>query len=442
MNISPQRSNCSAAYLRLEETEWFECKHRQPLGYVREPRFLVASQYEEMTVAQAWTGGKQWEPANAAVYRGQMMGYMGSSLRTTNPTSLRQGPVQSLPYMEFPMTKQHVSPRLVRHPDIPSTAKVCSALPSDQETASTQAEDNTNKPVPQSPAKSRKPPQQQLLKLPTVNKAPRVAKASNVLSGPSQEKLRIQQHISDFSFLKPSTENTEVTTNPDFDTVLATAVQEPSPCPVSTSQSETLTSRPAAADLFYCPVPNCGKNYRKKCRVVEHMRRRHDKEGTPMFRCQETKCELTFEVLDELKVHQRNKGHLKSYEILLNSDKKVEGGTEPEPVKKPKTEEINSNLRYQCAICAKTYSTKYRRDAHAALCTGNGDKVFCCPYPGCGKAYATKDSLTRHAKKNPHGETVTETKEMEAGKQEKLAKETPAEYHDRVQELVDLFDEI
>lgn len=425
MNLSPQRSNSPAACLRLDETEWFECKHRQPLGYVREPRFPVAGQYAELAVGPTWTG------VNAAVYRGQAMGYVGSSLRTTNPTSLRQGPVQPLHYVEFPMTKQHSAPRLLRHPEVPSAAKLCAALPSDPETASKQAEDNTNKPGLQSPAKSRKPPQQQLLKLPTVSKA----RSATTASSPSQEKLAVQQLISDFPFLK-----SEPTANkPDFDAVLATAVQEP--CPVSTPQSHTHTSTPATTDLFYCPVPNCGKHYRKKCRVVEHMRRRHHREGAPMFKCQEARCELTFDVLDELKVHQRNQGHLKSYAILLNSIIKVEGG-EPEPVKKPKTEEINTNLRFQCAVCAKTYSTKYRRDAHAALCTGNGDKVFRCSYSGCGKAYATKDSLTRHTKKNPHGESVPEPKEVETGKQEKLAKETPGEYHDRVQELVDLFDEI
>jgi hypothetical protein len=136
---------------------------------------------------------------------------------------------------------------------------------------------------------------------------------------------------------------------------------------------------------------------------------------------------------------------VKSYEILLNTEKKVEGGVEPEPVKKPKTEETNTNMRYNCAKCDKSYSTKYRRDAHAALCTGEGDKVFRCAYPGCGKAYATKDSLTRHMKKNPHGEAVQEKKEAEGITQEKQlekGKEGNVEYHDRVQELVDLFDEI
>ncbi len=48
-------------------------------------------------------------------------------------------------------------------------------------------------------------------------------------------------------------------------------------------------------------------------------------------------------------------------------------------------------------------------------------------------------------KKNPHGEAVQEKKEAEGIAQEKQlekGKEGNVEYHDRVQELVDLFDEI
>lgn len=358
-------------------------------------------------------------------------------LRGTNPTSLRQGPVQSMPYMEFPMNRQAI-PRSVRanipHETPPPIAKLCAAIPTDSDGSLrlTQTEDNANKPA-QMQAKSRKQPQQQLLKLSTVNKAPQSASQA------------AQQRASD----QPLITSDEAANKPDFDAVLATAVQEPSANPISTSHSDTITATspptPLKTDLFYCPVPNCSKNYRKKCRVIEHMRRRHCKEGSPIFQCQEPKCDLKYDTLDELKSHQRSRGHVKSYEILLNTEKKVEGGVEPEPVKRPKTEETNTNMRYNCAKCEKSYSTKYRRDAHAALCTGEGDKVFRCAYPGCGKAYATKDSLTRHMKKNPHGEAVQEKKEAEGITQEKQlekGKEGNVEYHDRVQELVDLFDEI
>lgn len=358
--------------LTLEETEWFEYKPSQPLGYVREPRYPVQCYYSENMQEQIWTAG-YYPPANFWAYGAY------------DYTSLRTGPLQPTAYQEFPMTQQ---PR-IQHPP----CKLSVVPPKDTAT------DNTNK-AP-APAKPKKQPQQQLLQLTPLSKAKDNAP------------------------------------KPDFDSVLAAAAKPPA----STEPSPKAPSKESdQGDVFPCPVPRCSKSYRRRCRVIEHVRRRHYHEGAPMFRCLEPKCEKIFDVLKELKSHQCNESHSKEYAVLFNDEKKSDRPAEP-VTKRVKTDEVppDGSTRFHCKLCSKSFCSKYRRDIHAAVCSGNGDdKVFRCAHPGCPKAYATKDSLIRHFRVASHG--GKEGKETQSSEEKK--KEEEADSTNRVQELVDLFDEI
>lgn len=166
-----------------------------------------------------------------------------------------------------------------------------------------------------------------------------------------------------------------------------------------------------------------------------------------MFKCLEENCGVIFDVLTQLKSHLRDENHGKNYAILFNDGKKSDRPAEP-VLKKQKTEEGGGEetLKYKCKVCEKTYTSKYRRDAHSAVCTGkgSGEKVFRCLYPGCPKAYATKDSLTRHIRINFHGikgKYVGKNIEKDRKNEEKLKEEAQVDMKDRVQELVDLFEE-
>lgn len=286
------------------------------------------------------------------------------------------------------------------------------------------ADDNANKPALLAPVKGKKSAQ------PLKSASPQSS---------------VQHLISDLPFLKDSTQLPSDASKPDFDSVLATAAQPPatSPDQLSTphSESQTTASPHESSEVFNCPVPNCTKQYQRKCRVLEHLRRGHYREGAPMFKCSEEKCARTFDTLEGFKCHQRNDAHSKNYIILFNTEKKSSRPAEPTS-RRQRTEDGSDTVKYQCTSCEKSYSNKYRRDAHAAVCTGNGNKAFSCSHPGCGKAYATKDSLTRHLRVFPHGGEPSEGEEASGKPTAEKSKEEGAGFQDRVQELVDLFDEI
>ena len=136
----------------------------------------------------------------------------------------------------------------------------------------------------------------------------------------------------------------------------------------------------------------------------------------------------------------------------LSPDSSCDPKIPTDPSLQPKVE-ISSDrtVRYRCCIstCNKLYSSKYRCSMHIiARHTGDTDRPFICRIPGCTKAYATKDSLTRHRRITGHvvPEEPTDKKEP-TEKKPTLAKEPEGKYaqsgdfQNRVQELVDLFDE-
>lgn len=416
---------------------------------MREQRSPASNHYSE---PYAWTARptqKNWgytvPPPGAYMrvnppisYTDYNANYRANSQRTPNMTSLRQGPMQQPVYQELTMARQQLPLRPPRSEvEEPSCKPSTAPKQPDKLFSPVLKDDNPNK---LSPVVPKKPPQQ-LLK-PTAQL--------------TSDKSSVQYLVSNLPFLKDSaTAPSKDTAKPDFDSVLASAAQPPaaaSPDQLSSTHSESLTSSSPheSSELFNCPVPNCTKQYLRKCRVLEHIRRGHYREGAPMFKCPDTGCDRTFDSLEGYKCHQRNEGHSKHYIILFNTEKKSDRPAEPVR-KRMMTEDGNSAAKYQCTSCEKSYSNKYRRDAHAAVCNGNGNKAFACSYPGCGKAYATKDSLTRHFRVFSHGETDQGTKdggdsEKKEAKQTQSAEKNKEEerpgYRDRVQELVDLFDEI
>ena len=431
MTLPPQR-----AYLpvpSLEETEWFECRAR-PVGYVREQRLPYYRQertWEHRPMSSQW----MYPPAQGGYmrvnptmdYNRTNGGYRAYPQKAQYMGSVRPGLMQQPLY---PPMSRPLQPQRPQEVSVPHGRPVVAA-PKEPEKlyAPVPADDNANKPALLAPVKGKKPSQLSL-------------------KSPSTQSS-VQHLISDLPFLKDSTQPPTDASKPDFDSVLATAAHPPVNCPdqLSTLHSESLTSSSPheSSEVFSCPVPNCTKTYQRKCRVLEHLRRGHYREGAPLFKCSDEKCARTFDTLESFKCHQRNEAHSKNYIILFNTEKKSSRPAEPTS-RRQRTEDGSDTVKYQCTSCEKSYSNKYRRDAHAAVCTGNGNKAFACAHPGCGKAYATKDSLTRHLRVFPHGgeagEGADEESAGKSGSTAEKSKEEGAGFRDRVQELVDLFDEI
>lgn len=195
---------------------------------------------------------------------------------------------------------------------------------------------------------------------------------------------------------------------------------------------------------FYCPLKDCGKHYKHKWGLLEHVKIRHNPYGKQKFECSWTDCGKRYSRLDGLRVHQKSEGHEGMKMVVEDADKvnyppeiyelvKIAQGDGREE----HSEEGESNLRYHCEIpgCSKSYSSKHRCFQHQLRSHGSPPTLarpFSCSHPGCSKTYCNKDGLLRHFKSTGHSDEHEKDTE----------KDTKDDSEERVQELVAFFDEI
>lgn len=199
---------------------------------------------------------------------------------------------------------------------------------------------------------------------------------------------------------------------------------------------------------FECPLQECGKRYKHKWGLLEHVRMRHNPFGTPKYECGD--CGKRYSRMDGLKVHHKGDGHQGVKQIVEEAPATDFPPAIHELVRlaqgeKPEEPEDPNGLRFHCSspTCTKSYASKYRCVQHQLRSHGTPRpaRPFPCDYPDCDKAYSNKDGLTRHRKSTGHkGE---EAKERLKEGQAKPREEKPQEEVDvRVKELVAFFDEI
>jgi len=235
-------------------------------------------------------------------------------------------------------------------------------------------------------------------------------------------------------------------------------------------------------ERFKCTYPGCGKMYRRRCRVQEHIGLQHNPDGVVRFGCKEEGCAKSYCRLDALKAHQRQESHTginriyqqaKSHSprpppaVFLITHTPYPQSSSPSPtnspspdsppdspraVKDPASHKVikvctATSVRYKCCVteCGKSYATRFRCEVHMeAKHTEGYEKPFVCAFPGCTKAYSTKDSLTRHKRGATHFVEGESDKRMEGEDPMKQPRveEVSREKRDKMQELVDLFDEV
>lgn len=240
-------------------------------------------------------------------------------------------------------------------------------------------------------------------------------------------------------------------------------------------------------ERYKCTHTGCDKVYKRRCRVQEHIGLQHNPEGVVRFGCSEEGCLKSYCRLDALKSHQRLENHkgvnriyrqieekqcsqrLKQAVFLITyatfdsiSDVPLSPAESPTPIPLSPTKDtpktiktpsshnaikLNSSttIRYKCSICGKSYATRFRYEIHIESKHTEGyEKPFPCSFPGCSKAYSTKDSLTRHKRGVVHfivGET-DKRMEGEDPMMQPKTEEVSREKRDKMQELVELFEEI
>lgn len=239
-------------------------------------------------------------------------------------------------------------------------------------------------------------------------------------------------------------------------------------------------------ERFKCTHPGCGKLYRRRCRVLEHIGLQHNPDGVVRFGCSQEGCGKSYCRLDALKAHQRQENH-QGINRIYQQTKDKPPSPKPRPalflitftpfdlpvspsnspadsprpdsvpdspraVKDPSSHKVikvctATSVRYKCCVteCGKSYATRFRCEVHMeAKHTEGYEKPFICFFPGCTKAYSTKDSLTRHKRGTTHFVEGESDKRMEGEDPMKQPRveEVSREKRDKMQELVDLFDEI
>jgi hypothetical protein len=245
-------------------------------------------------------------------------------------------------------------------------------------------------------------------------------------------------------------------------------------------------------ERYKCSHAGCDKVYKRRCRVQEHIDLQHNPDGVVRFGCSEEGCLKSYCRLDALKSHQKQENHKGVSRIYRQIKEKAysqrlkqavflityasfdpidfpldpplspaesspaaplsPAKDSPKAIKDPSSHKVikvssATNIRYKCCIseCGKSYATRFRCEVHMeAKHTEGYEKPFTCSFPGCSKAYSTKDSLTRHKRGVTHFVEGEADKRMEGEDpmmQPKI-EEVSREKRDKMQELVELFDEI
>lgn len=201
---------------------------------------------------------------------------------------------------------------------------------------------------------------------------------------------------------------------------------------------------------FECPLKECGKRYKHRWGLLEHVRMRHNPFGTPKYECNE--CGKRYSRMDGLKVHHKGDGH-QGVKTIVEEPQRVDYPPEIHELvrlsqgEKPEPPEDTNSLRFHCnsPTCHKSYASKYRCIQHQLRAHGTPrpERPFPCDYPDCNKAYSNKDGLTRHRKATGHKGQDNQERSKEAEKPLEEEKKPGKEELDvRVKELVAFFDEI